>query len=419
MTYQETLNYLFASQPAFHLVGAAAYKPGFDNIYRLLENVGNPHKKLKCIHVAGTNGKGSTSHLIAATLQEAGYKTGLFTSPHLVDFRERIRINGKCIDQQSVINFVEQNKSVLEDVKPSFFETTFALAADYFEKQNVDVCVIEVGLGGRLDSTNVITPDLCVITNIGLDHTDFLGNTMQSVAAEKAGIIKQGVPVVIGESSTETYPIFAEKAQQLNAPILFADSHTYDLTTWECELTGTYQLKNKNTAYCALKRLCECGYNITEYNIRNGFKQVCTLTGLRGRWEMLQETPLVICDTGHNAHGLQYVGQQLKAYKPGKVHVVFGMVKDKDIDTALAMLPTNATYYFTQAGTSRALPATELQQMAAKHQLKGNTYTNVEQAINVAYTQMCSDDMLLIGGSNYLVGEALSLPRFQHNIKEK
>ena len=413
MTYQETLNYLFASQPAFHLVGAAAYKPGFDNVYRLLEAVGNPHKQLKCIHIAGTNGKGSTSHLIAATLQEAGYKTALFTSPHLVDFRERIRINGTPIDQQSVIDFVEKHKKVLEEVKPSFFETTFAIAATYFLKQNADICVIEVGLGGRLDCTNVINPDLCVITNIGLDHTEFLGNNLATIAAEKAGIIKQGIPVVIGESSAETTPVFIQKAQQTNSPLVFADQHANDITKWKCQLTGCYQQKNKNTAYQALCILREQGYNITDESIRKGFKQVCTLTGLRGRWETLKEKPLTICDTGHNAHGLQYVGKQLATYKKGQVHVVFGMVKDKDINAAIAMLPKNATYYFTQAQTPRALPASELQQIAANHNLHGEIYTNIETAINAAYQKMQHNDMLFIGGSNYLVGEALSLPDFQ------
>lgn len=414
MNYQETLNYLFASQPTFHLVGASAYKPGFDNVNRLLEALGNPHLKLKCIHVAGTNGKGSTSHLIAASLQAAGYKTGLFTSPHLVDFGERIRINGCMIEQQAVIDFVEEHKSLLEEVKPSFFETTFALATDYFAKQQVDVCVIEVGLGGRLDCSNVICPDMCVITNIGIDHTEFLGNTLQEIAAEKAGIIKEGVPVIIGEWQEETAPVFKAKAQKANAPILFADQQSYPhISTWECQLKGCYQHKNKQTAYCALYSLCEHGYTISEDAIRRGFTQVCTLTGLRGRWETLKENPLTICDTGHNAHGLHYVGEQLNNYQEGQVHVVFGMVKDKDIDAALSMLPSKARYYFTQAGTSRALPAKELQHMASQHQLQGDTYTHVADALKAAYQNMQEKDMLLIGGSNYLVGEALVLPEFQ------
>lgn len=414
MNYQETLNYLFASQPAFHLVGASAYKPGFDNVNRLLEALGNPHRKLKCIHVAGTNGKGSTSHLIAAALQESGYKTGLFTSPHLVDFGERIRINGQMIVQQAVIDFVDAHKELLETVKPSFFETTFALAVDYFAQQEVEICVIEVGLGGRLDSTNVMHPDLCVITNIGIDHTEFLGNSLSQIAQEKAGIIKEGTPVVIGEWQADTAPIFIERAQQANALLLFADQHPYaHLKTWECQLTGSYQEKNKQTAYCALHILRERGYQVTEEAIRMGFAQVCTKTGLRGRWEIIRTTPLTICDTGHNAHGLHYVGQQLSNYQQGRIHVVFGMVKDKDVNTALAMLPTHAIYYFTQANTSRALSAVELQQMASNHQLQGHAYPHVQDAIHAAYQQMQEEDMLLIGGSNYLVGEVLSLKEFQ------
>lgn len=414
MTYQETLNYLFESQPTFHLVGGSAYKPGFDNVNKLLEALDNPHLKLKCIHVAGTNGKGSTSHLIAAALQTAGYKTGLFTSPHLVDFGERIRINGEMMAQEAVIEFVEQHKTLLETIKPSFFETTFAMAVDYFVKQETDVCVIEVGLGGRLDCSNVIRPDLCVITNIGIDHTEFLGDTLPQIAAEKAGIIKQGTPVVIGESSEQTAPVFIETSHRLQAPIVFADQQVLpQLEDWTCQLTGSYQTKNKLTAYCALKMLCDYGYLISENSIRNGFAQVCTLTKLRGRWEIIRQKPLTICDTGHNAHGLKYVGEQLATYKNGQVHVVFGMVKDKDISTALSMLPPKAVYYFTQAGTPRALPADELQVMAAEHHLCGKTYHSVIEAIHAAYLYMKEGDMLLIGGSNYLVGEALALPEFQ------
>ncbi len=479
MTYNETLQYLYASQPAFHQVGATAYKPGLANTYRLMEHLGNPHTQFRSVHIAGTNGKGSTSHLIAAVLQSAGYKVGLYTSPHLVDFRERIRINGQMILEAEVVRFVADNQAFLEEVRPSFFETTMALAFAYFAAEKVDIAVIEVGLGGRLDSTNIITPELSVITNIGMDHTEFLGNTLQQIASEKAGIIKPHIPVIIGETHPDTAPVFIQTAQEHQAPITFADtsrdviplrlhptsrdallcvspngttvppdlnnavetpfmaspseqkqvetsSHGVSLP---CQLQGTYQHKNKQTAYCALQVLSERGWSIPQDAIRQGYAQVCTLTGLRGRWEILSQSPLTICDTGHNSHGIRYVADQLhQLLQDGSdatqslplqgesegacrsrrgLYIVFGMVNDKDVDIVLSLLPKQATYFFTQAQTHRAIPAHTLQQLAAHHHLQGTAYPTTIEALQAAQAQAQSNDIIFIGGSNYIVGEAL------------
>lgn len=434
MTYQQTINYLYASQPAFHLVGAAAYKPGLDNTYRLMAHLGDPHKQLRTIHIAGTNGKGSTSHLIAASLQAQGYKVGLFTSPHLVDFRERIRISGEMISEDKVVEFVKHNRAFLDEVHPSFFETTMALAFWYFAEQQVDIAVIEVGLGGRLDSTNILTPLLSVITNIGIDHTEFLGTTLAQIANEKAGIIKSHIPCVIGETHPETQEVFLNRARECDilgdgletteCRIWFADQCGYmrrrrmkEAPT--CQLKGYYQEKNQQTAFVALQVLRNhCNLKISTEAIATGFARVCTLTGLRGRWEILSESPLTICDTGHNSHGIRYVVEQLKTEngkretENGKLHIVFGMVADKDIDVVLSMLPEEAVYYFTQPNTSRALPATELQ---AKWQALHPTHKynmcfgSVATAITTAQKEASNEDIIFIGGSNYVVGEALSL----------
>ena len=384
MTYQQTIDYLYASQPAFHLVGASAYKPGLDNTYRLMEHLDNPHLQLRAVHVAGTNGKGSTSHLIAAALQAQGYRVGLFTSPHLVDFRERIRISGEMIPKDIVVQFVEDNRAFLDELRPSFFETTMALAFWYFSQQQVDIAVIEVGLGGRLDSTNILIPLLSVITNIGIDHTDFLGNTLAQIANEKAGIIKQDTPCVIGETHSETSAVFLNRArvcgilgeglETTNCRIWFADQCGYMRKRRlkevpDCQLHGSYQDKNQQTAFVALQVLRNiCGIEITKEAIAEGFAHVSTLTGLRGRWEVLSQSPITICDTGHNGHGIRYVAEQLfrllaslpNSLAPHRLHIILGMVNDKDIDTVLALLPTEAVYYFTQPATSRALPAEEL-----------------------------------------------------------
>lgn len=432
MTYQQTIDYLYASQPAFHIVGAAAYKPGLDNTYRLMAHLGDPHKQLRTIHIAGTNGKGSTSHLIAATLQAQGYKVGLFTSPHLVDFRERIRISGEMISEDKVVEFVKHNRAFLDEVHPSFFETTMALAFWYFAEQQVDIAVIEVGLGGRLDSTNILTPLLSVITNIGIDHTDFLGTTLAQIANEKAGIIKSHIPCVIGETHPETQEVFLNRARECD--ILGDGLETTDCRIWfadqcgfmrrrrlkeapVCQLQGSYQEKNQQTAFVALQVLRNhCNLKISTEAIATGFAQVCTLTGLRGRWEILSESPLTICDTGHNSHGIRYVVEQLKTEngkretENGKLHIVFGMVADKDIDVVLSMLPEEAVYYFTQPNTSRALPAAELQaKWHALHPMhKYNMcFDSVCNAIAAAKEQAIAEDIIFIGGSNYVVGEAL------------
>ncbi len=434
MTYQQTIDYLYASQPAFHLVGAAAYKPGLDNTYRLMAHLGNPHERLRAVHIAGTNGKGSTSHLIAATLQAQGYKVGLFTSPHLVDFRERIRISGEMISEDKVVEFVKHNRAFLDEVHPSFFETTMALAFWYFAQQQVDIAVIEVGLGGRLDSTNILTPLLSVITNIGIDHTEFLGTTLAQIANEKAGIIKSHIPCVIGETHPETQEVFLNRARECD--ILGDGLETTDCRIWfadqcgymrrrrmkeapTCQLKGYYQEKNQQTAFVALQVLYNyCDITISPEAIANGFAQVCTLTGLRGRWEILSESPLTICDTGHNSHGIRYVVEQLKTEngkretENGKLHIVFGMVADKDIDVVLSMLPEEAVYYFTQPATSRALPASQLlarwQSLHPAHQAC-HCFDSVATAITTAQKEASNEDIIFIGGSNYVVGEALSL----------
>lgn len=426
--YKKTIEYLYASQPAFHQVGAAAYKPGLDNTYALMAHLGNPHTQLRAIHIAGTNGKGSTSHLIAAALQAEGYKVGLFTSPHLVDFRERIRINGNMIPQETVVNWVADNRAFLDEVKPSFFETTMALAFWYFAQQQVDYAVIEVGLGGRLDSTNILTPLLSVITNIGIDHTEFLGHTLAQIAAEKAGIMKPHVPCVIGESHPETTPIFMERAraceilgeglETTNCRIWLADQCGYMRKRRLkeapiCQLQGEYQDKNTQTAFVALQALRNvCHIEVSSRAIAEGFANVCDLTGLRGRWEILSHQPLTICDTGHNSHGIRYVAEQLKGERQkakGTLRIVLGMVNDKDIDDVLALLPEEATYYFTQPKTQRAMAAQELlarwENMGRSHAV---AIADVQQAVATAQQQATAEDIIFIGGSNYLVGEVIT-----------
>ena len=426
--YKKTIEYLYASQPAFHQVGAAAYKPGLDNTYALMAHLGNPHTQLRAVHIAGTNGKGSTSHLIAAALQAEGYQVGLFTSPHLVDFRERIRINGNMIPQETVVNWVADNRAFLDEVKPSFFETTMALAFWYFAQQQVDYAVIEVGLGGRLDSTNILTPLLSVITNIGIDHTEFLGNTLAQIAAEKAGIMKPHVPCVIGESHPETTPIFIERAraceilgeglETTNCRIWLADQCGYMRKRRLkeapiCQLQGEYQDKNTQTAFVALQALRNvCKIEVSSRAIAEGFANVCDLTGLRGRWEILSHQPLTICDTGHNSHGIRYVAEQLKGERQkakGTLRIVLGMVNDKDIDDVLALLPKNAIYYFTQPKTQRAMAAQELlarwEQMGRSHAV---AIADVQQAVATAQQQATAEDIIFIGGSNYLVGEVIA-----------
>lgn len=427
--YQSTINYLYASQPAFHLVGSAAYKPGLENTYRLLNHLGNPQDKLRTVHVAGTNGKGSTSHLIAAALQAQGYRVGLFTSPHLVDFRERIRISGEMIPPKTVVQFVADNRAFLDEVRPSFFETTMAMAFWYFVEQQVDIAVIEVGLGGRLDSTNILNPLVSVITNIGIDHTEFLGDTLPKIAIEKAGIIKPNVPCVIGETHPETQAVFLSRARDCN--IIGGGLETTDCRIWfadqcgymrkrrlkevpECQLKGIYQDKNQQTAFVTLQVLSNyCGVAVSKNAIAEGFAKVCTLTGLRGRWEVLSQSPLIICDTGHNGHGIRYVAEQLNhivMLSSCRLRIVLGMVGDKDIDMVLGLLPDNAVYYFTQPSTSRAFPVKELQGMwlsAHPQHSENQCFDSVIAAFYAAQKDAANEDVIFIGGSNYVVGELL------------
>lgn len=424
MDYQNTLTYLYESVPMFQQIGSGAYKEGLENTRTLGKYFGHPHHKYRTIHVGGTNGKGSCSHTLAAILQEAGYRVGLYTSPHLVDFRERIRINGEMMPEEYVVNFVEKHRFFFEPLHPSFFELTTAMAFRYFADVKVDVAIIEVGLGGRLDCTNIITPDLCVITNISFDHTQFLGNTLPKIAGEKAGIIKKGIPVIIGEATEETRPVFAEKAEEMDAPIIFAEDEnlilkvdsknnfliyeTREYTQLQGELGGCYQIKNTNTILHALKELKSLGYRIEEKSVRNGFSHVNELTGLMGRWQKLSNTPLLICDTGHNIGGMTYITRQIKSIPYNHLHIVIGMVNDKDIRGVLSLLPQEATYYFTKASVKRALQEEELQSIANEFGLKGNIYPTVESAVHAAQEKSLPEDFIFVGGSSFIVADLLA-----------
>lgn len=409
MDYQSTLSYLYNSTPMFQHVGSSAYKEGLENTIALNGHLGHPHRAFRSIHVAGTNGKGSCSHTIAAILQEAGYRVGLYTSPHLVDFRERIRINGRPIPEEYVVRFVEEERRFFEPLHPSFFELTTAMAFRYFADEKIDVAVIETGLGGRLDCTNIIYPDLCIITNISLDHTQFLGSTLTRIAREKAGIIKNGIPVVIGETTPETKPVFQEQAQKVNAPIYFAEENgREDYPGMEYELKGFYQKKNSRTILTALPLLEEAGYRLDEQSVRSGFAHVIELTGLMGRWQKLQDHPTLICDTGHNVGGITYIVEQLKQQTFHNLHIIIGMVSDKDIQGVLALLPKDAVYYFTQACVKRALPATELQKLAASIGLKGDCHPDVPSAVRAAQEKSLPEDFIFVGGSSFIVADLLA-----------
>ncbi len=409
MTYQQTIDYLFHVTPVFEKVGAGAYKEGLSNTWAMDEHFGHPHRQFKTIHVAGTNGKGSCSHTIAAILQSAGYKVGLYTSPHLVDFRERIRVNGLMVSEEYVIDFVENERAFFEPLHPSFFELTTAMAFKYFAEQHVDIAVIEVGLGGRLDCTNIITPVLSIITNISFDHTQFLGNTLAEIAAEKAGIIKQGVPVVVGETTPETLPVFEAKAQEVHAPLHLAEQYEPDCD-YDFELKGSYQDKNKRTILCAM----HCLQELLEMEdvhgaIAQGMAHVCELTGLVGRWQTLRQQPLVVCDTGHNVGGWTYLSEQIKAQKCRQLRIVFGMVDDKDINTVMEMLPKDAVYYFTQASTHRAIPVGKVMEYATSHGLRGNGFSNVKDAYHQALQDASTEDFIFVGGSSYVVADLLAI----------
>ena len=428
MTYDETVRYLYDSTPVFEHVGASAYKEGLDNTQVLDEHFGHPHRCYKTIHVAGTNGKGSCSHTLAAILQSAGCKVGLYTSPHLVDFRERIRVNGMCISEKRIVDFVEQERSFFEPLHPSFFELTTALAFKYFAEQQVDIAVIEVGLGGRLDCTNIITPLLSVITNISFDHTRFLGNTLAKIAGEKAGIIKKGVPVVIGETTAETRPVFAARAREVGAPIRFAEDapvvrssvalsgggREYRLSdgrTVYGELSGDYQEANMNTVLTAVEELHRQGIALSESDVEQGIAAVSGLTGLMGRWQRLHERPLAVCDTGHNVGGWNYLVGQIKAQSCRRLRIVFGMVNDKDIDRILAMLPREADFYWTQASSHRAIPAAQVAGKAAAIGLRGRSYATVGEAWQQALADASPEDFIFVGGSSYVVADLLALPK--------
>ena len=410
MNYQETTEYLFNSTPVFEKIGAKAYKPGLQTTHELAAHFGHPHRQYKPIHIAGTNGKGSCSHTIAAILQSQGYKVGLYTSPHLVDFRERIRVNGECLPEQYVIDFVEENRAFFEPLHPSFFELTTALAFKYFAEQKVDYAVIEVGLGGRLDCTNIITPVLSVITNISFDHTQFLGNTLAEIAGEKAGIIKPDVPVVIGEYIEETRPVFEKVAGERHSPILFAQDEDISMNL-DMELKGSYQERNRKTILAALKVLRQT-MTISDEAIRNGFGHVCELTGLRGRWEKLGEAPLVICDTGHNLAGWKYLATQINDVDAQVKHIVFGMVDDKDVEHVLQLLrdklKNGVKFYRTQPSTKRAIPVEKLRDTALKYNLHGEMYHSVKEAYMTAKANAKNDDFVFIGGSSYVVADLLS-----------
>ena len=408
MDYQETLTYLYEQVPMFQRVGGSAYKEGLDNTKALDAHFGHPHHSFRTIHVAGTNGKGSVSHTLAAVLQSAGYKTGLYTSPHLVDFRERIRINGTPISKDYVVSFVEHERSFFEPLCPSFFELTTAMAFKYFADEQVDVAVIEVGLGGRLDCTNIITPDLSIITNISFDHVQFLGDSLGKIASEKAGIIKHNIPVVIGETTPETKPVFMAKATEVGAPIYFAEENNReDYPGVEYELKGIYQEKNKRTLFTALPLLNEAGYHIDEENVREGFAHVVELTGLMGRWQKLHDHPTLVCDTGHNVGGITYVVEQLRQQSCNQLRIVIGMVNDKDISGVLALLPKEAIYYFTQASVNRALPAKQLLHLATEAGLKGKAYASVKNAVKAAMKESLPEDFIFVGGSNFIVADLL------------
>lgn len=423
MNYQQTIDYLYNTLPMFSRMGSAAFKKDLTNTLLLCKQLDNPHKKFKSIHVAGTNGKGSVSHILAAIFQTANYKTGLYTSPHLYDFRERIKINGEMCEEDFVVEFVERIKPAVEEIQPSFFEITVAMAFDFFVQKKVDIAIIEVGLGGRLDSTNVITPELSVITNIGWDHMNLLGNTLEEIAFEKAGIIKENVPVVIGERKKETEHVFRKIASQKQAPVFFTEdffsvkgykllndsieisveNRNSSITNYQLDLAGIYQTKNILTVLQSLELLQN--RKITQQNIQTALKNVKQLTGLHGRWEVIYKEPTVVLEVAHNKDGVEQMVQHLKKINFNKLHIIFGMVKDKDVETVLELLPKQANYYFTQAHIPRALDAQTLKQKAFQFSLKGNYFDDVNFALQNALINSAKDDLIIVCGSIFLVAE--------------
>lgn len=427
MTYPETLAYLYNQLPAFHRIGAPAYKAGLDNIIALCEYLGNPYQKYPCLHIAGTNGKGSTSHSLAAVLQCAGYKVGLYTSPHLKDFSERIRVNGTPVEDIFVIDFVEKHKTIIEKIQPSFFEITVAMAFQYFATQDVDIAVIEVGMGGRLDSTNIITPILSIITNISFDHQLFLGDTLQKIASEKAGIIKSKTPIIISEYHPETAPVFIEKAHLSEAPIYFANDyikltlndgtvHYKSAKGWGIgkdeatpELKGIYQRYNLTGVLMAVAILKQQGWKISAKQLKKGIENVSSITGLKGRWQILQENPKVVCDTGHNEAGIKQLMAQVAETYHEKLYLILGFSADKDIDKILALYPEQASFHFCAYDSPRSMHINDLQLRAGKAGIVGKTYPNVNEALKYCLSIAQPQDLILIGGSTFVVAEIENL----------
>ncbi|WP_178989875.1 bifunctional folylpolyglutamate synthase/dihydrofolate synthase [Winogradskyella schleiferi] len=405
MNYLDTVNWMFQQLPMYQNKGNSAFKKDLTNTVNLAKHLNHPEGKFKSIHVAGTNGKGSTSHMLASVLQEAGYKIGLYTSPHLKDFRERIRINGNVITKQAVIGFIKQNKTFLETNQLSFFEMTVGMAFDYFAKQKVDVAVIEVGLGGRLDSTNIITPELSIITNIGFDHVQMLGDTLQKIAGEKAGIIKKNIPVVIGETQPETEKVFRNKAQETQSDIYFADEMIKDIL--ESDLKGAYQIHNIKTVLQSVNILRTKGFKISNKALKTGLLNVVKNTGLQGRWQILSNEPKIICDTAHNKEGLSYVLNQIKNETYNQLHIVFGVVNDKDLGSIIPMLPKEAIYYFCKPNVQRGLEAETLRLAFENHQLSGASFYSVSEALSQAKSNAKLNDLIYVGGSTFVVAEVI------------
>ncbi len=404
-TYQETIDWLFTNLPMFQRIGASAMKADLTNITALCDYLGNPQKKFKSVHIAGTNGKGSTSHMLASIFQEAGYKTGLTTSPHLKDFRERIRVNGIMCEEQFVIDFVQKHEQKIIDQKASFFEIAIAMSFEYFAQQKVDIAIIETGLGGRLDSTNIILPELSVITNIGLDHTQFLGDTLDKIAIEKAGIIKPNTAVVIGETTTETKPVFEQIAADRKSEIIFAENKFFQDV--ESDLKGTYQIKNKRTVLTAIEQLQKQGWNINSENITKGLLNVVKNTNLRGRWDVLGHNPLIVADTAHNPHGLSEVSKQINEQPYNQLHLVLGFVNDKDVLSILNFFPKKATYYFCQPDVPRKYNIDELYKIIPDDILDKHFFDTTEKALIAAKLNASADDMIYIGGSTFVVAEII------------
>jgi len=428
MNYQETLDYMFTQLPMYQRTGKAAYKANLDTTLALDDYFNHPHTKFKTVHVAGTNGKGSVSHSVASVLQETGLKVGLYTSPHLRDFRERIKINGEFITENAVIDFIQNHKKKFEELHPSFFEMTVAMAFDYFEKEKVDIAVVEVGLGGRLDSTNIITPLCSVITNISKDHTAFLGTELVDIAREKAGIIKKDIPVIVGKKQSEVADLFCEIAAERDTELFFAED-IYTLLSanaqkesqelkyssliqnykieLSCDLLGQYQQDNIRTAICTCEELVKLGVKIKQNDLKNGLENIVKNTGLLGRWQILQDNPKVICDTGHNVAGIREILEQIERTEYRKLSFVFGMVDDKNIEEVLSLMPKEATYYFTKASIPRALDENVLKEQAKKHDLLGNTYASVSEALENAIKNSSVEDLIFVGGSTFVVAEVV------------